>query len=387
MQVLNKNESTYGTAAFIERTHIKTRIVLDALELGYDVLIVDVDIVFLKNPIPFMDCWDCDIQIQNDGEEINSGFYYARPTKEAIKLHSSALELAHQNRTLSNQKCLARILVNNTSIKVKILDDEKFPRGYVFFEAGKRMFADDNNCDTCVIVHNNWIEGRPAKIYRFKEFGMWMVDNNGYYSSNSSKYLVYNNLLRLQATDANQALEIEALKSALAIGKVLNRKVILPAFGCDNCPYEACKTSSGKCRLHTYIRIKTLDKTFPDSYREHMFLKHPKVPESVKNSQSPVYLIESPFASQHKNDPTLRLLNIDKTFKPKNKEGATKDEIIEWFGNSEISKYKVLQFHSLYKAFDILQHQDGNFVKSLSSGLQSTCFRQYENDNLCQWSI
>jgi len=61
----------YGSLAFIRKTHVKTDLILTALKLGYTVLIVDVDIVFFKNPIPFVSCTTCDIAIQSDTVEVS----------------------------------------------------------------------------------------------------------------------------------------------------------------------------------------------------------------------------------------------------------------------------------------------------------------------------
>ena len=63
--------SLFGTAAFKRKSRLKLHIVFEALKLGYTVLLVDVDIVFLKNPFPFLTCRDCDIQIQNDGSYVS----------------------------------------------------------------------------------------------------------------------------------------------------------------------------------------------------------------------------------------------------------------------------------------------------------------------------
>ena len=50
---------------------MKTDLILKALNLGYTVIIVDVDIIFLKNPIPGLQCDSCDISIQSDSTEVN----------------------------------------------------------------------------------------------------------------------------------------------------------------------------------------------------------------------------------------------------------------------------------------------------------------------------
>ena len=63
----------FETKDFILKSHVKTHLVLTALKLRYTVLLVDLDIVFLKNPIEFVraQCGNCDIAIQNDTVEVN----------------------------------------------------------------------------------------------------------------------------------------------------------------------------------------------------------------------------------------------------------------------------------------------------------------------------
>ena len=75
---------------------------------------------------------------------------------------------------------------------------ERYMCGLDYFENGRRLFAkeDDvinNNNRTMtssamssldvMVVHNNWIVSREAKVYRFKEHLMWQVDNDRYYRS------------------------------------------------------------------------------------------------------------------------------------------------------------------------------------------------------------
>ena len=78
--------SSFGSAAFVRKTHRKTKIVLDALMLKFNVLLVDLDIVFFKNPFPYLDiCSDCDLQVQWDHGMACSGFYFVRATKAGNK--------------------------------------------------------------------------------------------------------------------------------------------------------------------------------------------------------------------------------------------------------------------------------------------------------------
>jgi len=53
--------------------------------------------------------------------------------------------------------------------------------GIDYFERGHRIFPSRERCSDCMVVHNNWIVSREAKIYRFKEHFMWMYDKDSYY--------------------------------------------------------------------------------------------------------------------------------------------------------------------------------------------------------------
>ena len=53
--------------------------------------------------------------------------------------------------------------------------------GVDYFEKGNRVFPSKEHCTNCMVVHNNWIVSREAKIYRFKEHFMWMYDKDSYY--------------------------------------------------------------------------------------------------------------------------------------------------------------------------------------------------------------
>jgi len=67
--------------------------------------------------------------------------------------------------------------------------------GLDYFEKGNRVFPSKEQCTDCVVVHNNWIVSREAKIYRFKEHFMWMYDKDSYYrysTQTSSRYNIIN---------------------------------------------------------------------------------------------------------------------------------------------------------------------------------------------------
>ena len=283
---IGKTASSYYSDQFRVKTHVKTMAILDALKLGYSVLITDVDIVFFKNPFDYMNCHDCDIEITWDEIEGNSGFYLARNTNPALMLHQNALDMYKRHPDLTNQKTLDRTLEEmskNQQLKFGKLSGEDFPNGYQYYEKGHRMWYTDFPCSSCVIVHNNWIVSNSAKVYRFKEHHHWFVDKNQYYSHPERKYITYSNPAKFAE---HSHVEFDALRSAFWIAHVLNRTLILPQFHKPiTCKYDVCY-GHYFATYNTFYHVPSVDKHIgEDSYRESSFLHNPLVPK--RDSQFP----------------------------------------------------------------------------------------------------
>jgi len=279
-----------------------------------------------------------------------------------MDLLARALHLGRSKPGLDDQKSIGNTLKKMKSaheIHVKILPDDLFPNGRIYFEVGGRMFAGDNTCANCTIIHNNWIVGQPAKRYRFKEHLLWYIDTHGYYSSASRKYMMYDNPDNFGAklTFANES---AALKSAFAIAHILNRTLILPRFHCGK---KLRNKPTKYCYAGVFYKIKNLDRELP--YRESVFLRHPLVPNAVKLSLSPVLeIIRRGGVARH---------NSNHTFTANETNGATKTEVAGWFGN--YSHFAVLRFRCLYGAFarfDTL----GQFQRNLKDGLVPGTYTQ-----------
>jgi len=319
----------------------------------------------------------------------------------------------------------------------------------LFFEKNLIFFASDlTKCKRCVIVHNNWIVGKAAKVYRFKELGLWMYDNKNYsrvglaggktgaassdsicyYSNPRRKYIAYEN-----PNDFGPLMtliyETNALKSALYIGHVLNRVVILPTFHCYGCVFgraispicatinrcfdlneQNCSayknnntttdnnnnstisnrnvTSSqdlnkpNRCPLNVFFNISKFDSHFSAAYREHTFLRHPKVARNIKHSRSTKLLIESNL--------TLRLnladddVGKDFVFTPANLTfGANSTEIRSWFhGYRNLfiirfrSLYGVIPHHRLKSSGHAAEGSDRVIFDRLEAALVPALYRQ-----------
>ncbi len=220
-----------------EVMNIRTDMILEALQTGYTVLHSDIDVVFLQNPMPLLNEVPPEVDVAPlwDESAYNAGFLLVHPTANAIWIYNCSRYLTKKNSKLDDQTALNRAIRENIRSHkgvVKKLDGRYFLNGKAYFEDTRRMFAGDNSCGECVVVHNNWIVSEEAKIYGFKEHHMWAVDGpNLYHSDPLRKYIIYGKPALLgRGNDLVKNDEKDSLINALAIGIILNRTVILAPF-------------------------------------------------------------------------------------------------------------------------------------------------------------
>jgi len=235
----------------------------------------------------------------------NAGFITIKPTNISKHLYQLIKSITGKSAKINDQMALntaVNFLKKNTTLKAVLLSRRQFLDGREYFEKPRRLlaFKNEEKCDhknqsnCALVVHHNWMIGKAAKVYRFREHLMWMYDGNDqYYTSNTRLYLTYTNqaptfikhrrLSKYMQSVTNS--EITALKTSLIIGYLLNRTVILPKFHFG--PYAA------ESPLNSLIHIKTFDSYFAGKYRESSFLRHPKVPVDVKYGLSKLQLMSS----------------------------------------------------------------------------------------------
>ena len=328
--------STFSTKAFKMKTFIRHKAILEALELNISVLMVDTDIVFFKNPLPLMTCDDCDLLIQDHagGQMVNPGFFLIKPTAAGKALWRKLWD-AHRGNS-DDQDAINSIippLLKSKQLKMKILD-KRFADGPVYFGAD---LVRRKSIDGFITAHNTFITTKARKIFRFKKFGLWVVDESSYYSNPNGKYMVYknDNLRHLGDQEVVNSHEREAVKTAFVIGHILKRIVIVPGFICSI-------KQPGGCDFADRFPLWRVDQTMPNSYREPNFLQSDLVPAGVKKSRSATYLIQ---AGKIHNDANIPAGNLT-VLKPANSLLVSPEEIHQWF--DKLSSVSVLKFHSLY---------------------------------------
>lgn len=397
---------SFGTREFARLVNLKSEIVMATVQLGYDTLLVDGDIVFLKDPLPLLKRErDFDVQIQDDAEaERNSGFMFIRATPWGLAFIGRAVRIAQQAKDMRQQPAVNKALkeLSRSPLRVKVLSTTEYPCGKAYYEKPRRMFAHEHPCEECVILHNNWIVGTAAKVYRFKESLQWLVDEpNAYYSSETARYLEFGN----PDPNVSRETEMEALKTAFKIGKLLNRIPILPPFHCHGCVVvglggvkQGCQGAEGdanECALHAHFDIDTFNKVLgPTSYRERMFRYNPLTPPGVHLSSNIGPTVESedmleaspstPYfiVTEEETVPRYganRVLPADQIATPANvRYGPTANEIREWFGG--FRDEPVLRFHSLYNVHVHLESDaaDREFDLLWKKALKKSSVRQYK---------
>ncbi|RCV16970.1 hypothetical protein SETIT_3G181400v2 [Setaria italica] len=191
----------FGTKCFQQVTKVKSRIVLEILKLGYNVLLSDVDVYWFDNPMPFLySLGPATFGAQSDEyndtgpinlpRRLNSGFYFARSDNATVTVmqmivkHATNSGLSEQpsfydvmcgengTNRISDDKCLEA----NTNLTVVFLNRDLFPNG-----AYKGLWEKHDVQSTCkelgcFILHNNWINGRKKKLQRQMSSGLWDYD-------------------------------------------------------------------------------------------------------------------------------------------------------------------------------------------------------------------
>ena len=368
---LGLSHSALNSVGWKRKGHLKFKIATIIVNLGYSVLLSDMDVTYFKNPFGYMKCRHCDIELQRDfdtkNSSFNAGLIFFKATENTRRFlnefhthlfyHSDSWDQSQLNKQLP----LARRKYNLT---YEGLPFAQFITARVVKEDDSLYYDPiDAILNRTVAMHHLYL-AYPGKVHRMKEFGLWMNDKGRYYTDPDRRYISYDNPLPNLAT-----LQWAALQNAFKLAKVLNRTLILPKFACLK--QRLCKAvhyvasgDSSRCHcsiIHVLQDVKrsmaqTLFNHFAYQrkglYRERTFLSHPLVPASVKQSLSPLFTIKTDVSQFHTRD--LSLAPDDSLiFTPENCSiGPSAGEIRKWF--APYSKISVIRLRFLYGTFSQL---------------------------------
>ncbi len=139
---LNQGEksSNYMSPEFLHKMALRTQFITDALEWGYTIIHTDIDIIFFKDPIPYLlDNNNYHIQgLQDLPNYLNAGFLCIRSTEATVQIYQKLTSDLLTNPQVEDQSQLNQ-LVNKVkamdkTLNIRYLDMSMFLNGVPYFE-------------------------------------------------------------------------------------------------------------------------------------------------------------------------------------------------------------------------------------------------------------
>lgn len=175
------NFCPWNSKGYDKICYLKLKLIYSILLLDKNVLLVDGDIVFRKNPLEDISSWlkdkIYDVWIQNDAQEnrniINmcTGYMFIKSNDRLIKLYDCVSEIGQKKYTScafdNNDQTYFNKYVKPYCM-MNPLPLEKYPNGQMFYDNSEKISK------TAVIVHFNWVKGH-LKMAKIKEHKMWLL--------------------------------------------------------------------------------------------------------------------------------------------------------------------------------------------------------------------
>ena len=171
----------YNKTGYDEVCYMKLMFIYEVIQVyKKNILLVDGDIVFLKDPVKDIVLWDSsllDVVIQNDAvvdedhSNLCTGYMWVKSSVKMAKMYdpgSMEGQLKYDKCRLDNndQTFVNRYVKPYCSLSVLLL--ENYPNGRVFYRDV------DGNKTRATIVHFNWLKGHE-KMAKMKECKLWLL--------------------------------------------------------------------------------------------------------------------------------------------------------------------------------------------------------------------
>ncbi|XP_018474439.2 UDP-D-xylose:L-fucose alpha-1,3-D-xylosyltransferase 1 [Raphanus sativus] len=193
----SKTALKFGSPEFFNFTSRRPQHLLQLLELGYNVMFNDVDMVWMQDPFQYLegshDAYFTDDRTtikplnhshdlpppdQNGVTYVCSGIIFLRPKNGAKLLMKKWFEeLQAGSKAYEGDQPAFNWALNKTAHQVDLylLPQAAFPAGGLYFT--NETWVEETK-GKHVIIHNNYIIGYDNKMKRFHDFGLWLVDDH-----------------------------------------------------------------------------------------------------------------------------------------------------------------------------------------------------------------
>ncbi len=171
----------WNTKGYDKICYLKLELIYKLLSLNKNVLLVDGDIVFRKNPINDISNWlndrIYDVWIQNDSQEnrntknMCTGYMFIKSNNRLIELYDCVSSEGQQKYLTcafdNNDQTYFNKFVKPACMFCS-LPLEMYPNGKMFYDNTETLI------NSAVLVHFNWVQGH-LKMAKMKEHKMWLL--------------------------------------------------------------------------------------------------------------------------------------------------------------------------------------------------------------------
>jgi hypothetical protein len=171
----------WNTKGYDRICYLKLEWIFRILSLNMNILLIDGDIVFRKNPNNDLQKWEMDDQfdgrIQNDSQDdrntdnLCTGYIFIRSNPKTIQLYDCVSDAGKQKYETcafdNNDQTYFNKFVKPFS-RFQPLLLEQYPNGKMYYENTDRIDK------TAIMVHFNWVHGH-IKMVNMKRYKMWIL--------------------------------------------------------------------------------------------------------------------------------------------------------------------------------------------------------------------
>ncbi|KAI3812627.1 hypothetical protein L1987_17338 [Smallanthus sonchifolius] len=387
----------WGSPTFHKMGREKVVLIDSMLPFGYELLMCDTDMVWLKNPLPYLARYpEADVLTSTDqvtptvtddrldnwqeaGGAYNIGIFHWRPTDSAKKLAKEWKEMLLADDKIWDQNGFndlvhkqlgppvddesGLVYAYDGTLKLGLLPASIFCSGHTYFV---QAMYQQLRLEPYAVHTTFQYAGTEGKRHRLRE-AMVFYDPPEYYDSPGGfltfkpsipKSLLLDGEHNLQTHFTLVNYQIKQIRTALAISSILNRTLVMPPVWCrlDRLWFSHPGVIIGSmtrqpfiCPLDHVFEVHTMLKALPIeefgpgiSIREYSFFDNPLMPAQVKDSWLDVQLCQEGSESCQSN-----ITNTNGVLRfPKHSNEETLKMVL-----SPLKDIKVIQFSSMQDAF------------------------------------
>ncbi|XP_031502639.1 arabinosyltransferase XEG113 [Nymphaea colorata] len=344
---MDTSDVGWGSPKFHKMGREKVTLINEFLPFGYELLMCDTDMVWLKNPLPYIARYpDADVLTSSDqviptviddrledwryvSGAYNIGIFHWRPTDASKRLAAEWKEMLLADEKIWDQNGFNDLLhkflgpsvdeesglvyARNRSLKLGILPASIFCSGHTYFV---QAMYQQLRLEPYAVHTTFQYAGTEGKRHRLRE-AMLFYDEPEYYDSPGGFLAFKPSIPKSELLDGPHTVEshfslvnhqIKQVRSALAIALLLNRTLVMPPLWCklDRLWYGHPGVLPGTltrqpflCPMDHIFEVNVMLKNLPEEefgpridFREYSFLENPLLPESIKKSRLNVQLCD-----------------------------------------------------------------------------------------------